>query len=51
LKLLECSKRIIIGRELTKIFEEEQRGNVEEILSYYQENKDKIKGEFVVIVY
>lgn len=51
LKLLECSKRIIIGRELTKIFEEVQRGNVEEILSYYQENKDKIKGEFVVIVY
>lgn len=51
LKLLECSKRIIIGREITKIFEEVQRGNVEEILSYYQENKDKIKGEFVVIVY
>ena len=51
LKLLECSKRIIIGRELTKIFEEVQRGNVEEILSYYQENEDKIKGEFVVIVY
>lgn len=51
LKLLECSKRIIIGRELTKIFEEVQRGNVEETLSYYQENKDKIKGEFVVIVY
>ncbi len=51
LKLLECSKRIIVGREITKIFEEVQRGNVEEILSYYQENKDKIKGEFVVIVY
>lgn len=51
LKLLECQKRIIIGRELTKIFEEVQRGNVEEILNYYQENKDKIKGEFVVIVY
>lgn len=51
LKLLECKKSIIIGRELTKIFEEVQRGNVEEILIYYQGNKDKIKGEFVVIVY
>ena len=51
LKILECSKRIIIGREITKIFEEVQRGNVDEILSYYQKNKDKIKGEFVVIVY
>ncbi|MFA5777531.1 MAG: 16S rRNA (cytidine(1402)-2'-O)-methyltransferase [Parcubacteria group bacterium] len=51
LKLLECQKRIIIGRELTKIFEEIKRGNTDEILSYYQENGDKIKGEFVVIVY
>jgi len=51
LKLLECQKRIIIGRELTKIFEEVQRGSVDDILSYYQENKEKIKGEFVVIVY
>jgi 16S rRNA (cytidine1402-2'-O)-methyltransferase len=51
LKLLECQKRIIIGRELTKIFEEVQRGSAGEILIYYQENKDKIKGEFSVIVY
>ena len=50
LKLLECQKSIIIGRELTKIFEEVQRGSAAEILSYYQENKEKIKGEFVVIL-
>lgn len=51
LKLLGCQKRIIIGRELTKIFEEVQRGNADEILEYYQENKHKVKGEFAVIVY
>ena len=51
LKLLGCEKRIIIGRELTKIFEQIVRGNATEILTYFQENSDKIKGEFVVIVY
>ncbi len=50
LKLLECQKHIIVGREITKIFEEIKRGNIDEILGYYKENKDKIKGEFVVIV-
>lgn len=51
LKLLGCNKRIIIGRELTKVFEQVVRGNVEEILTYFEANKDKIKGEFVAIVY
>ena len=50
LKLLGCEKRIIIGRELTKIFEQLVRGNISEIIQYFQENADKIKGEFVVIV-
>jgi len=51
LKLFECDKRIIIGRELTKIFEQVVRGNTSEILAYFEKNQDKIKGEFVVIVY
>ncbi len=44
-------KRVIIGRELTKLFEEVVRGTVSEVLSYYREHESKIKGEFVVIVY
>ncbi len=51
LKKLECKKKIIIGRELTKIFEEILRGDIDEILLYFKENPSKIKGEFVVIVY
>lgn len=50
LKLFECDKRIIIGRELTKIFEQVVRGNTSEILAYFEKNQDKIKGEFVVII-
>lgn len=44
------NKKIIIGRELTKIFEEIVRGTIEKVLTYFK-NKDKVKGEFVLIVY
>jgi 16S rRNA (cytidine1402-2'-O)-methyltransferase len=44
-------KKIIIGRELTKMFEEVLRGTIEDIRNYFTENPGKQKGEFVVIVY
>lgn len=39
----------MIGRELTKKFEETQRGPLQELLDYYRE-KPKLKGEFVIII-
>lgn len=41
---------IIVGRELTKIYEEIKRGSLKDILDYYKNNPDKIKGEFVVVI-
>jgi 16S rRNA (cytidine1402-2'-O)-methyltransferase len=43
--------KVVIGRELTKIFEEVIRGTVGEALAYFIEHPEKIKGEFVVIAY
>lgn len=51
LQKLETEKRIILGRELTKMFEEIVRGTVSETLEYFQQNPGKVKGEFVIIVY
>jgi 16S rRNA (cytidine1402-2'-O)-methyltransferase len=45
------TKKIIIGRELTKMFEEIVRGSIEEIETYFIDHPDKMKGEFSVIVY
>lgn len=47
-----CGKerRIIVARELTKIYEEFVRGTVAEVSSYFTNNPDKVRGEFVVIV-
>lgn len=43
-------KQVIVGRELTKMFEEIQRGTVAEAVEYYQNNPGKVRGEFVVMV-
>jgi len=42
---------LVVGRELTKVFEEVRRGSLDQVLSHYQNNPDKIKGEFVIIIY
>lgn len=44
-------KKVIIGRELTKMFEEVLRGSIEDIRKYFTANPGKQKGEFVVIIY
>ncbi|MDR0363711.1 MAG: 16S rRNA (cytidine(1402)-2'-O)-methyltransferase [Bacteroidales bacterium] len=37
-----------VSRELTKLFEENRRGTLDELLRYYRENAPK--GEFVVVI-
>ena len=44
------TSKVTIGRELTKQFEQFIKGHPEEILKYFESNKEKVKGEFVVIV-
>ncbi len=44
------SRNIVIARELTKVFEETISGTAEEIISYFKNHPDKMRGEFVVMV-
>ena len=44
------TKRITVCRELTKIYEETISGTAAETLRYFDDNPDKVRGEFVVIV-
>ena len=44
------NKKVCVARELTKIYEEFKIGSPAEILKYFNENKDKQRGEFTVIV-
>lgn len=51
LQSLVPEKKIILGRELTKMFEEVVRGSVTEVLTHLQSDPNKTKGEFVIIAY
>jgi 16S rRNA (cytidine1402-2'-O)-methyltransferase len=46
----ENQKKVCVARELTKIYEEFKTGTPIEVLEYFQKNKEKQRGEFVVIV-
>lgn len=47
---LDDTRTIVLARELTKIYEEIVRGNAKEVLTYFETNTDKQRGEFVVMV-
>ncbi len=44
-------KKIILGRELTKMFEETVRGTVTEVKERFESDPSKVKGEFVIVAY
>lgn len=39
---------IVVGREITKKFEEFKRGTIREVCEYYK-GEGKVKGEFVLV--
>jgi 16S rRNA (cytidine1402-2'-O)-methyltransferase len=41
---------IVVCRELTKLFEEIKRCSPSDMLDYYTKHKDKLKGEFVIVI-
>ncbi len=49
-QVLDETRKVVIARELTKLFEEVVRGTAQEVMDHFMNNKDRIRGEFVVIV-
>ncbi len=50
IKNIDKDRNVCVAKELTKSFENITTKNVEDIFSYYSENQNKIKGEFVIII-
>jgi 16S rRNA (cytidine1402-2'-O)-methyltransferase len=46
----DSDKIITVVRELTKIYEEVVVGSPQEVLTYFETNTEKVRGEFVVII-
>lgn len=49
-EILEDTRKVVIAREITKVYEESVFGSPKEVLEYFNTNSDKQRGEFVVIV-
>ncbi|MES2796907.1 MAG: 16S rRNA (cytidine(1402)-2'-O)-methyltransferase [Bacteroidota bacterium] len=45
-----AQRQACVSRELSKIYEENIRGTLAEIISHYTDNQDTIKGEIVIVV-
>ncbi len=54
LESLKCEllpqRQVIIAREITKMFEEVVVGTSEEVLQYFIDHPDHVRGEFVVLI-
>jgi 16S rRNA (cytidine1402-2'-O)-methyltransferase len=50
LKTFVPKRKIVIARELTKLFEELVSGTPAEVDEYFKSHPDKVRGEFVVLV-
>lgn len=43
-------KKVFVARELTKVFEQKIFGTVKSVIEFFEKNKNKLRGEFVVVV-
>lgn len=46
----DINRKIVIARELTKMFEQVISGDINEVIKYFEDNSDKVKGEFAVVI-
>ncbi len=49
-ELLRESRTVVIGREISKVYESFIRGSASEVLEHFTSHPDQVRGEFVVIV-
>ena len=47
---LESERKILVSREITKIYEENVHGTLAEVVQYFLDHPDHIRGEFVVVI-
>lgn len=47
---LDPERRIVVARELTKMYEEVVQGTVYDVVLYFKNNPEHIRGEFVIVV-
>lgn len=49
-EIIKTPRKVAIARELTKMYEEVIRGDIQSVKLHFYKKKEKLRGEFVVIV-
>lgn len=44
------TRLVCVCREISKMFEQKQRGSAAEVLAYFQANPDKVRGEIAIVI-
>ena len=47
---LAPEKEVSVAREMTKVYEQVQTGTIDEVLQYFQEHPDEVRGEITIII-
>lgn len=50
IEFVGADRPIMVARELSKMHEQMVRGNATEVLAYFDQNPDKIRGEIVIVI-
>lgn len=50
IKHFGANRYAVIARELTKVYENFQRGSLQYLYDYYEQNSDELRGEIVLII-
>ena len=50
IEFIGSDRQIMVARELSKMHEQMVRGNAAEVLAYFDQNPDKIRGEIVIVI-
>ena len=50
IEFISPDRLVMVGRELSKMHEQMVRGSASEVLLYFDQNPDKIRGEIVIVI-
>ncbi len=45
-----AERKVVVCREISKMFEEKTRGSIQEVFEYYKNNPSKVRGEIVIVL-
>lgn len=49
-EFIDPTRPLMLAREISKLHEQMHRGSAEELLAYFNQHPDKVRGEMVLVI-